>query len=110
MAIRTVIVEHDGLHEGAFDLMRVGFPEDKVDQRAFWNAHRESVHALVYEGDRLVGHAGLVTRTLYTRGLAIETAYVEYVCAEPRRRGYGTMAMRAIEEEIRRRGFALAGL
>jgi len=110
MPPRTVIVEHAALPEAAFALMGLGFPEDKVDQRAFWDAHPASVHALVYDGDALVGHAGLVTRTLSTGGRAIETAYVEYVCAEPRRRGYGSLAMRAIEREVRRRGFALAGL
>ena len=110
MPPRTVIVAHDDLPEAAFDLMRLGFPEDEVDQRAFWDAHPESVHALAYDGDALVAHAGLVTRALYTDSRAIETAYVEYVCAEPRRRGYGSLAMRAIEQEVRRRGFALAGL
>lgn len=110
MPPRTLIAEHDSLPEAAFALMRVGFPDDKVEQRAFWNAHPQSVHALVYDAGALVGHAGLVTRTLYTGGRAIETAYIEYVCAEPRRRGYGTAAMRAIEAEVRRRGFALAGL
>ena len=110
MPPRTLIVEHDGLPEAAFALMRAGFPEDQVDQRAFWGTHPESAHALVYDGAALVGHAGLVTRTLYAGGRAIETAYVEYVCAEPRRQGYGTIAMRGIEEEIRRRGFAVAGL
>jgi aminoglycoside 2'-N-acetyltransferase I len=110
MTPRTVIIEHDALPEAAFALMQAGFPEDAVNQRAFWEAHPESAHALVYDGEALVGHAGLIIRTLYTDGRAIETAYVEYVCAEPRRHGYGTLAMRALEEEIRQRGFALAGL
>lgn len=105
-----MIVAHDALPEAAFALMRAGFPDDKVDQRAFWRAHPESAHALVYDGDRLAGHAGLITRTLRIGGNPIEAAYVEYVCAEPRRRGYGTAAVRAIEEEVRRRGFALAAL
>jgi GNAT superfamily N-acetyltransferase len=107
---RTIIVEHDALPEAAFDLMRLGFPEDAVDQRAFWDAHPASAHALVSDSDALVGHAGLITRTLHTGGRAIETGYVEYVCAEPRRHGYGSLAMRALEDEIRRRGFGLAAL
>ncbi len=110
MALRNCIADHSDLPDAAFDLMRVAFPEDKVDQRAFWDAHPASLHALVYQGEQLVAHAGVVTRTLYVADRAITTAYVEYVAAEPRGRGYGSAAMRAIEAEIRRRGFSLAAL
>ncbi len=110
MSVRTAIVDHSDLPDAAFDLMRVAFPDDKVDQRAFWDAHPDAVHALVYQGEQLVAHAGVLTRTLYVRDRAISAAYVEYVAAEPRGRGYGTAAMRAIQEEVRRRGFLLAAL
>jgi aminoglycoside 2'-N-acetyltransferase I len=68
------------------------------------------VHALLYDGERLVAHAGYVVRTLYADGRPIETAYVEYVGAEPRAQGYGREVMRALEAEIEGRGFKLAAL
>jgi aminoglycoside 2'-N-acetyltransferase I len=105
---RLEIVSRDDLPESLWPLLAAAFPDDQQDQRSFWPA--DSVHALVYDDERLVGHAGFVVRTLYTEGRAIETAYVEYVAAEPRQQGYGSQAMRAIEGEIRRRTFALAAL
>jgi len=108
MATRSLIVTRAELPEAVFDLLRIGFPDDEVDQRAFWPP--DSVHAVVYQDDRLVAHAGLVVRTLYLPDRSIEVAYVEYVAAEPRGQGFGTQAMRAIEAEIRRRGFSLAAL
>ncbi len=108
--VKIVIADHNDLPDAAFDLMRVAFPDDKVDQRAFWDAHSESVHALVYDGDGLVAHAGCVERTLYVASRAITTAYVEYVAAEPRRHGFGSAAMRALQPEIAHRGFLLAAL
>src|SRR3990172_7192972 len=110
MRTTSRIVAHDALPDAAFALMRLGFPDDQVDQRGFWAAHTDSTHALVYDGDALTGHAGLIVRQLHTGGRALDAAYVEYVCAEPRRSGYGTAAMRALDGEIRRRGFALAAL
>lgn len=108
MALRTTIVARPELPEAVFDLLRAAFPDDRYDQRSFWPD--DSVHALVYDGDQLVAHAGFLTRTLYVPGRAMTAAYVEYVAAEPRRRGYGTEAMRALQEEIERRGFPLAAL
>ena len=108
MALVTALVTRAELPEAVFDLLRVAFPNDTADQDLFWPP--DSVHALVFDGERLVAHAGFLVRTLCVNGRSIETAYVEYVGAEPRRQGYGTIAVRAIEEEIRRRGFALAAL
>jgi len=108
MATRSLIVTRAELPEAVFDLLRIGFPDDEVDQRAFWPP--DSVHAVVYQDDRLVAHAGLVVRTLYLPDRSIEVAHVKYVAAEPRGQGFGTQAMRAIEAEIRRRGFSLAAL
>jgi aminoglycoside 2'-N-acetyltransferase I len=108
MPIETRIAGRDALPERVYELMCIAFPDDTADQRTFWPP--ESVHALVYDGGELVAHAGYLVRPLYTAGRTIETAYVEYVLAEPRGRGHGTVAMRAIEDEIRRRGFSLAAL
>ena len=108
VALVTVLVTRAELPEAVFDLLRVAFPKDTADQDLFWPP--DSVHALVFDGERLVAHAGFLVRTFYVDGRPIETAYVEYVGAEPRRSGYGTIAVRAIDDEIRRRGFALTAL
>ena len=108
MAARTLIITRPELPEAAFELFRIAFPDDKDDPRAFWPD--DSVHALVYRDEQLVAHAGYLVRTLYLPRRTVTTAYVEYVAAEPQRHGFGTEAMRAIEAEIRRRGFSLAAL
>jgi aminoglycoside 2'-N-acetyltransferase I len=109
MAVRTTIVGRRQLPGEVFDLLHVAFPDDPVDaMREFWPD--DSVHALAYDGDRLVAHAGYVVRMLYADDRQIETAYVEYVAAEPKRRGYGRSVMRALEAEVARRGFKLAAL
>jgi aminoglycoside 2'-N-acetyltransferase I len=105
---RTAIVPHAEVPDAFYELVRAAFPHDTYDLRAFWPP--DSVHALVYDDDRLVAHAGFLVRTLYVDGRPLRAAYVEYVGAEPRRSGYGTIAVKAIDDEIRRRGFALAGL
>jgi aminoglycoside 2'-N-acetyltransferase I len=105
---RTDIVPHTEVPDSFYDLVHAAFPNDTYDLQAFWP--QDGVHALVYDGDRLVAHAGYLVRTLYVDGRPMRAAYVEYVGAEPRRSGYGTIAVRAINDEIRRRGFTLAGL
>lgn len=108
MVLRSTIVARSEVPEAVFDLLRVAFPDDKYDQRAFWPD--DSVHALVYHDDTLVAHAGFIVRRLYLPGREIDAAYVEYLAAEPRRQGFGTEAMRALQAEIERRGFRLAAL
>jgi GNAT superfamily N-acetyltransferase len=108
--VRTEIVTRRDLPEAALELMIAAFPEDRPEAvHEFW-AGAGSVHAVVYDGDRLTGHAGYVERVLYTGERAITTAYVEYVCAQPQHSGYGSAAMRALAEEIARRGYQLAAL
>lgn len=108
MTVRSLIVTRPDLPDAVFGLLRVAFPEDNYDQRAFWPP--DSVHALVYRDDTLVAHAGFIVRRLYLPGREIDAAYVEYLAAEPRRQGFGTEAMRALQAEIERRGFRLAAL
>jgi aminoglycoside 2'-N-acetyltransferase I len=109
--VRVVIVERAGLPDAALDLMIRAFPEDPPQEaRDFWASIDASVHALVYEDDALAGHAAFVERVLYPGDRAVTTAYVEYVCADPQRHGYGTDAMRPLAAEIERRGYALAAL
>jgi hypothetical protein len=108
VTVRTEIVSRPALPDAIWPLWDVTFPDDSCDRRQFWPP--DSVHALVYDGDTLVAHAGYLVRTLYVAGRPVRTAYVEYVGAEPRGRGYGTTAVRAIEGEIRKRGFTFAAL
>ena len=104
----SVIVTRSDLPDAVFELLRVAFPDDEDDPRAFWPP--DSVHALEYEGDKLVAHAGFLERTLHLPDRDIVTAYVEYVAAEPRNSGHGTTVMKALTEEIKRRGYKLAAL
>jgi aminoglycoside 2'-N-acetyltransferase I len=68
-----------------------------------WEHALGGVHALVYEGDELVGHGSVVQRRLLHGGRALRTGYVEAVGvrADRRRRGHGAALMRALERVIR---------
>jgi aminoglycoside 2'-N-acetyltransferase I len=68
-----------------------------------WDHALGGVHALVWEADRLVGHASVIQRRLLHGGRALRTGYVEGVAvrADRRRRGHGTTMMRALEHVIR---------
>lgn len=103
-----VIVTRPELPDSVFDLLRIAFPDDDTDVETFWPP--DSVHALVYDGETLLAHAGILERTLHLPDRDVLTAYVEYVAAEPRRRGNGTLAMKALAEEIQRREYTLAAL
>jgi len=61
------------------------------------------VHALVWEGAELAGHASVIQRRLLNRGRALRTGYVEAVAvrAGRRGRGYGTAMMDTIERVVR---------
>ena len=104
----SIIVERSDLPHAVFDLLRVAFPDNPYDPQAFWPL--DSVHALEYDGETLVAHAGFVERTLHLPDRDILTAYVEYVAAEPRYSGHGTTVMKALTDEIKRRGYMLASL
>jgi aminoglycoside 2'-N-acetyltransferase I len=68
-----------------------------------WEHALGGVHALVWEGAGLVGHASVIQRRLLHRGRALRTGYVEGVGvrADHRRRGYGGAMMEALERVIR---------
>lgn len=76
-----------------------------------WEHALGGMHALVWEGAQLVGHAAVVQRRLVHRGRALRTGYVEGVGvhADHRRRGHGGALMGALEELIRR-GYDLGAL
>ncbi|MEH1014692.1 GNAT family N-acetyltransferase [Micromonospora sp. CPCC 206060] len=81
------------LLEGAFD-------GDFSDQD--WEHSLGGVHALVWDGDELIGHGAVVQRRLLYRGRALRTGYVEGVAvrADRRGRGYGAALMTALERVI----------
>jgi aminoglycoside 2'-N-acetyltransferase I len=68
-----------------------------------WEHSLGGIHALVYEGDELVGHAAVVQRRLLYDGRALRCGYVEGVGVSPhhRRRGHAGALMAALERVIR---------
>ena len=68
-----------------------------------WEHALGGVHALVYEGSELVGHAAVIQRRLLHGGRALRAGYVEGVGvhAAHRRRGHAGAMMAALEGVIR---------
>lgn len=68
-----------------------------------WEHSLGGVHAMVWEGDELVGHASVVQRRLLHGGRALRAGYVEGVGvrAHRRRRGYGAAMLEALERVVR---------
>jgi aminoglycoside 2'-N-acetyltransferase I len=68
-----------------------------------WEHALGGLHALIWEGEELIGHAAVVQRQLIYEGRALRTGYVEGVAvrAEHRRQGHGTRLMAALEPVIR---------
>ncbi|MGH3774919.1 MAG: GNAT family N-acetyltransferase [Pseudonocardiaceae bacterium] len=68
-----------------------------------WEHALGGVHALVWEGLELIGHASVVQRRLLHGGRALRAGYVEGVGvrADRRRRGHGAAMMDALERVVR---------
>ncbi len=68
-----------------------------------WEHALGGMHALVWEGDELIGHASVVQRRFLHQGRALRTGYVEGVVvrADRRRRGHGAALMEALERVVR---------
>lgn len=68
-----------------------------------WEHALGGVHALVWEGAELIGHASVVQRRLLYAGRALRAGYVEGVGvrADRRRRGHGAEMMAALERVVR---------
>jgi len=68
-----------------------------------WEHALGGMHALVWEGAELIGHASVVQRRLLHGGRALRTGYVEGVGvrADRRRRGHGATMMAALERVVR---------
>ena len=68
-----------------------------------WEHSLGGMHALVWDGEELVGHGAVVQRRLLHRGVALRTGYVEGVGvrADHRRRGHAGALMGALEAIVR---------
>jgi aminoglycoside 2'-N-acetyltransferase I len=68
-----------------------------------WEHALGGMHALVWEGGDLVGHASVIQRRLLHGGRALRTGYLEGVGvrADRRRRGHATAMMQALERVVR---------
>jgi aminoglycoside 2'-N-acetyltransferase I len=75
--------------------------EDMTDHD--WEHALGGIHAMVWEGAELIGHASVVQRRLLHGGRALRAGYVEGVGvrADRRRRGHGAAMMDALERVIR---------
>ena len=68
-----------------------------------WEHVLGGMHALAWDGTRLVGHAAVAQRRLLHCGRALRTGYVEGLAVHPdhRRRGHASALMDTIEQMIR---------
>lgn len=86
-----------------------GVFDDMTDQD--WEHALGGMHALVWEGAAIVGHASLIQRRLLHHGRALRTGYLEAMAvrADRRRRGHGAAMMAALEL-IAHRAYDVAAL
>ncbi|MGK5530572.1 GNAT family N-acetyltransferase [Streptomyces sp. URMC 129] len=68
-----------------------------------WEHALGGMHALIWDGDELIGHASVVQRRLLHAGRALRAGYIEGVAVreDRRRRGHGASLMTALERVIR---------
>ncbi|MBO0870604.1 MAG: GNAT family N-acetyltransferase [Micromonosporaceae bacterium] len=68
-----------------------------------WEHSLGGLHALLWEGTQLVGHAAVIQRRLMHAGRALRTGYIEGVAvrADRQRRGYGSALMAELERVVR---------
>jgi aminoglycoside 2'-N-acetyltransferase I len=87
--------------EAARALLQDVFEGDLTDHD--WEHSLGGVHALVWEGTELIGHASVIQRRLMHRGRALRTGYLEGVGvrADRRGRGHGAAMMDALERVVR---------
>jgi aminoglycoside 2'-N-acetyltransferase I len=77
------------------------FPGEMTD--ADWEHALGGMHALLWEGPALIGHASVIQRRLLHHGRALRAGYVEAVAVRPdrQRRGHGAAMMAALERVLR---------
>ncbi|MDQ6846288.1 MAG: GNAT family N-acetyltransferase [Candidatus Dormibacteraeota bacterium] len=93
---------------GSRELLYAVFDDMTEDD---WEHALGGVHAVLWEGDEVIGHASVVQRRLMHGGRTFRTGYVEGVGVRADRRGlgHGAMLMEAVEEVIAR-AFELGAL
>jgi aminoglycoside 2'-N-acetyltransferase I len=79
------------------------FTGDDAMTEEDWEHCLGGMHALAYDGDRLVGHAAVVMRRLIHDGRALRCGYVEGVAVHPscQRRGIGGALMDELDAVLR---------
>jgi len=87
--------------QAARDLLVDVFEGELTDHD--WEHALGGVHALVWDGGALIGHASVVQRRLLHGGRALRAGYVEGVGVrvDQRRRGHGSAMMQALERVVR---------
>lgn len=90
-----------GTLEAARRLLYDVFEGDWTDDD--WEHALGGVHALVWDGNELIGHGSVVQRRLLHGGRALRTGYVEGVGvrADRRGQGHGAGLMAALEQVMR---------
>jgi aminoglycoside 2'-N-acetyltransferase I len=83
-------------------LLDAVFGEDEMTDDD-WEHALGGVHALVWDGEELIGHASVVQRRLLHGGRALRTGYVEAVGvrADRRRRAHAAAMMQTLERVVR---------
>lgn len=80
-------------------------------RNADWEHGLGGLHAMVWEGAELIGHASVVQRRLIHRERPLRTGYIENVGVRIDRRGEGhAAAMMAPLEQVVRGGYHLGAL
>jgi aminoglycoside 2'-N-acetyltransferase I len=104
--VTELVIAHTGqldttVLDAARTLLVDVFEGDLTDDD--WEHSLGGVHALVWAGSALIGHASLIQRRLLHCGRALRTGYVEGVGvrSDYRRRGHGAAMMAALEEVAR---------
>jgi aminoglycoside 2'-N-acetyltransferase I len=84
----------------AREMLDIAFAGEMTDDD--WEHCLGGMHAIVWHGDTVIGHASVIQRRLFHRGKALRTGYVEGVAVHPdwQRRGVGGQMMEALERII----------
>lgn len=92
----------DATLAAARSLCDATFGDDFTD--ADWEHALGGMHALRFEGDRLVAHGALVARRFLHDGRSLRTGYVEAlaVASDRQRRGYGAAVMAVLHRYVER--------
>jgi aminoglycoside 2'-N-acetyltransferase I len=83
--------------------------DDMTDED--WEHALGGIHAVVFDGDEVIGHASVIQRRLLHGGQALRAGYVEGVGVRADRRGQGHgAAMMAALERVVRGGYDMGAL